>query len=152
MTLQDSDVRRLGISAVLLHHLTDEHEWPPPIQYYELNRAWNNRRGWQYSPVNTVKEKRPIHTESLKKLIFMCHLTNNFSIWVERLLWRSTILDKSLATLNSYLLNQEGNCTASKNLGLIRDISRGLLCAPIFMKLNDNGLIVVLFETRSHVD
>lgn len=117
-----------------------------------LNRAWNNRRGWQYSPVNAVKEKRPIHTESLKKLIFMCHLTNNFSVWVERLLWRSTTLDKSLATLNSYLLNQEGNCTASKNLGLIRDISRGLLCAPIFMKLNDNGLIVVLFETRSHVD
>ncbi|WAR11838.1 hypothetical protein MAR_026018, partial [Mya arenaria] len=94
ITLQDSDVRRLvmsqiltwlehakctGISAVLLHHLTDEHEWPPPIQYYELNRAWNNRRGWQYSPVNAVKEKRPIHTESLKKLIFTCHLTNNFS-------------------------------------------------------------------------
>ncbi|WAR23672.1 hypothetical protein MAR_037341, partial [Mya arenaria] len=78
ITLQDSDVRRLGISAVLLHHLTDEHEWPPPIQYYELNRAWNNRRGWQYSPVNAVKEKRPIHTESQKKLIFMCHLTNNF--------------------------------------------------------------------------
>ncbi|WAR20674.1 hypothetical protein MAR_014648, partial [Mya arenaria] len=64
ITLQDSDVRRLGISAVLLHHLTDEHEWPPPIQYYELNRAWNNRRGWQYSPVNAVKEKRPIHAKS----------------------------------------------------------------------------------------
>ncbi|WAR29341.1 hypothetical protein MAR_002909 [Mya arenaria] len=95
ITLQDSDVRRLvmsqiltwlehakctGISAVLLHHLLDEHEWPPPIQYYELNRALSNRRGWQYSPVNAVKEKRPIHTESLKKLIFMCHLTNNFSL------------------------------------------------------------------------
>ncbi|WAR25665.1 hypothetical protein MAR_011369, partial [Mya arenaria] len=64
ITLQDSDVRRLGISAVLRHHLTDEHEWPPPIQYYELNRAWNNRRGWQYSPVNAVKEKRPIHAKS----------------------------------------------------------------------------------------
>ncbi|WAQ98756.1 hypothetical protein MAR_023129, partial [Mya arenaria] len=47
------------------------------LEHAKLNRAWNNRRGWQYSPVNAVKEKRPIHTESRKKLIFMCHLTNN---------------------------------------------------------------------------